>query len=852
MVSAVAMRSSRHGRARSNQVHQYFAGILASGRVDGQVVQRESVSSINCGVSAGWEGPAAASNEQVARSQSYGFAARQLCKAIDRLRAAAQASLDDPSPENVRATHETAKHVYPAAASLLRQLNFLAESLTGMLCDVERRIGHSRAEAEDGTATPLTTLARGAADADVSRDFRKFRDRLHAIATEFDQLEAARAGGKPVPEPVQVTLSGAVQPELGPLTAPMRAVERSISRTRRKYNDMCCSLVHILGIPDLAVIVQAHVTVVDLYRCRRASQGCKEWCDKTIRAMPRLAFFDFKAGTIETLSLTPGKIGWERPLYQPPLPDDESEQEPTAAQGQDAGGQGGGSNARACVYIGATTCCLNDGRFFLAGMKAREQTGPFADDNHVHHPTWQHLDRVQLYDPRDEIEGPPERRWCRQCNAAFQCHGGIDNAHNDTCGLKHPKQCYTSRGTVPNPDYRTWKPLPPPPTPRACAQAVALSDGRVMLIGGRVPYRNAQPDQHHPTINATTIKALGDNIAVATCECYDPATNTWSTLGSMNTPRRNAAVGLLPDGKVIVAGGCCPKYVRTDPEHHPGAAQPGAAAPGHPGGAIGLGPETTIPHPVALNDVETYDPETNKWSRCPTRLANARAFCRGVVFPDGSFGVVGGGEYPDQDFTETSSDLSGAPLAFGSQVLAAMTENPGVTHRERMQAREIVRKIEVISLRSIPPHGPWYGSPDVARLCVSNAASTCIGGCLAGVAYKVREQEPEPVVYEHEHERISAEAEAEAAAKMRAEEEARALAEGVGLGGQTDAENRCSGLWDVQCEDGCYGNGEDLPNAEKKMRSVKLFGAPRFWILCVLVCFILCAASSGGVATALQ
>ena len=349
-----------------------------------------------------------------------------------------------------------------------------------------------------------------------------------------------------------------------------------------------------------------------------------------------------------------------------------------------------------------------------------------------------------------------------------------------------------------------------------------------MLIGGRVPYRNAQPDQHHPTINATTIKALGDNIAVATCECYDPATNTWSTLGSMNTPRRNAAVGLLPDGKVIVAGGCCPKYVRTDPEHHPGAAQPGAAAPGHPGGAIGLGPETTIPHPVALNDVETYDPETNKWSRCPTRLANARAFCRGVVFPDGSFGVVGGGEYPDQDFTETSSDLSGAPLAFGSQVLAAMTENPGVTHRERMQAREIVRKIEVISLRSISPHGPWYGSPDVARLCVSNAASTCIGGCLAGVAYKVREQEPEPVVYEHEHERISAEAEAEAAAKMRAEEEARALAEGVSLGGQADAENRCSGLWDVQCEDGCYGNGEDLPNAEKKMRSVKLFGAPRF------------------------
>ncbi len=50
------MRSSRQGRARTAQVHQYFAGILASGRVGGQVFQRESGSSINCGVSGGWEG----------------------------------------------------------------------------------------------------------------------------------------------------------------------------------------------------------------------------------------------------------------------------------------------------------------------------------------------------------------------------------------------------------------------------------------------------------------------------------------------------------------------------------------------------------------------------------------------------------------------------------------------------------------------------------------------------------------------------------------------------------------------------------------------------------------------------
>ena len=47
-------------------------------------------------------------------------------------------------------------------------------------------------------------------------------------------------------------------------------------------------------------------------------------------------------------------------------------------------------------------------------IKAKEQHGtPFADDDHVYHATWHHLDRVQIYDPRPEIEGPADKRWCK-------------------------------------------------------------------------------------------------------------------------------------------------------------------------------------------------------------------------------------------------------------------------------------------------------------------------------------------------------------------------------------------------------------------------------------------------------
>ena len=40
---------------------------------------------------------------------------------------------------------------------------------------------------------------------------------------------------------------------------PMAAVERSISSTRRKFNDACCNFVRLIHQPDLGVIIEQHI-----------------------------------------------------------------------------------------------------------------------------------------------------------------------------------------------------------------------------------------------------------------------------------------------------------------------------------------------------------------------------------------------------------------------------------------------------------------------------------------------------------------------------------------------------------------------------------------------------------------
>src|SRR5215472_2773339 len=79
-------------------------------------------------------------------------------------------------------------------------------------------------------------------------------------------------------------------------------------------------------------------------------------------------------------------------------------------------------------------------------------------------------------------------------------------------------------------------------TPRYLHSTTLLPDGRVLIAGGDSSY------------------SVSD--AESSAELYDPVSGTFLPTGSMTTPRDGHTATLLPNGKVLIAGGarhsaCC-------------------------------------------------------------------------------------------------------------------------------------------------------------------------------------------------------------------------------------------------------------------------------------------------------
>ena len=132
---------------------------------------------------------------------------------------------------------------------------------------------------------------------------------------------------------------------------------------------------------------------------------------------------------------------------------------------------------------------------------------------------------------------------------------------------------------------QSWAPLPDLAEKRCGAAAVALPDGRAMVVGGWLG---------------------GNERALASVEVLAADGSGWSALAPMGTGRNCHVAAVLPCGKVLVAGGM-----------------------------------TTLQPDSTLKTAELWDPATGAWSELPP-MAQERWCAACCVLPSGRVAVVGG------------------------------------------------------------------------------------------------------------------------------------------------------------------------------------------------------------------
>jgi len=243
---------------------------------------------------------------------------------------------------------------------------------------------------------------------------------------------------------------------------------------------------------------------------------------------------------------------------------------------------------------------------------------------------------------------------------------------------------YLSSAEVYDPATSTWNSLGMT-MGRAFHTATLLRNGKVLVAGGfgsigslssaevydpatgiwsSTNSMNTARQNHTATLlpNGKVLVAGGHrfiNISFSylnSAELYDPATGSWSTTSSMSTPRQDHTATLLPNGKVLVAGGytsTSPYYLSSVEIYDPATgswsttssmsmARSSYTATLLPNGKVLIAGGSTSTSPYYLSSAEIYDPATGTWSTTGS-MSTARSYHTATLLPNGKVLVAGGG-----------------------------------------------------------------------------------------------------------------------------------------------------------------------------------------------------------------
>ena len=216
-------------------------------------------------------------------------------------------------------------------------------------------------------------------------------------------------------------------------------------------------------------------------------------------------------------------------------------------------------------------------------------------------------------------------------------------------GIEWLSQTSFSTAGFYDPSTGTWTRTGSLNTARCYHTATLLANGKVLVSGGAY-------------CNENTLNILSST------ELYDPARGTWTVTGSLRNARDEHTATVLPDGKILVAGGwsgnsCLSATELFDPANGAWAAS-GALTTARAGHTATLLPNGKVlvaggyqrnypqdPQANSLPNAELYDPTSGTWTATGS-LNAARDSHTATLLPNGKV-LVAGGYNGSADLTST-------------------------------------------------------------------------------------------------------------------------------------------------------------------------------------------------------
>jgi N-acetylneuraminic acid mutarotase len=285
----------------------------------------------------------------------------------------------------------------------------------------------------------------------------------------------------------------------------------------------------------------------------------------------------------------------------------------------------------------------------------------------------------------------------------------------DGTALLFPAEAITATDLY-DPVTGTWSPLGSLGKARGMPSTTLLPNGKLLVAGGLV---SGSPG----------------NVPDATTELFDPATGGWSPSGSMQKARYSHASALLPNGKVLVAGGVATNSTDATAElYDPNSGTWTSTGPltqarysAVPillanGNVLLIGGETNnVGSNVAQNTVDFYNPISGTWTAFPP-LQQARGNCRAILLPDGAV-LVTGGRANNQVVTSVEiydpspgisnvwrPQITGLPASvnLGNSLTVSGTNFRGISGGSSGSGRDSSTDYPIVKLRNVGNHITAY------------------------------------------------------------------------------------------------------------------------------------------------